>query len=63
MVNAVCVVIMGIESVEEDNIALKFILVGGGLLLRVMSALAFGFAVVAWRKIGVFEKKIRGGMN
>lgn len=44
---------------EEDNIALKFILVGGGILFGVMSALAFVFSVVAWRIIGGFEKKLR----
>lgn len=44
---------------EEDNIALKFILGGGGIVFGVVSALAFVFAVMAWRIIGVFEKKVR----
>lgn len=43
---------------EEENAALKFILAGGGILFGVVSAMAFVFAVVAWRVIAVFEKKV-----
>lgn len=50
---------MAIESIEEDNPALKLILAGGGILYGVMSVLAFAFAVVAWRIIGASEMQVK----
>ncbi|KAK1248232.1 hypothetical protein MKX08_006452 [Trichoderma sp. CBMAI-0020] len=57
-VTAACVTLIGVKSMEEDNRALKVIMVGGDVLFGVLSALAFTFAVVAWRRIGLLKRKL-----
>lgn len=51
--------LMGVESMKEDNTALKFILASSSILFGVMSALAFVLAAVAWKVMGFYKKKAR----